>query len=129
MSFVEIQTDKGHDAFLLDEPEMFDTVRGFLNAVARGGWAWHEQSRDQQSAPGTGRHRRDDSGMARACWMSAAATARFWNIWCATKHVDGRGIELSQQNVNACVARGLAVVQGDADTDLAEYPAAGIRLL
>ena len=34
VSFVEIQTDKGHDAFLLDEPEMFDTVRGFLNAVA-----------------------------------------------------------------------------------------------
>ena len=40
-----------------------------------------------------------------------------------TKNVDGRGIELSQQNVNACVARGLAVVQGDADTDLADYPA------
>lgn len=39
-----------------------------------------------------------------------------------TKNVDGRGVELSQQNVNACVARGLAVVQGDADTDLAEYP-------
>lgn len=40
----------------------------------------------------------------------------------ATKEVDGRGIELSQQNVNACVARGLSVVQGDADTDLADYP-------
>jgi len=40
----------------------------------------------------------------------------------ATKKVDGRGLELSQQNVNACVARGLAVIQGDADTDLAEYP-------
>ncbi len=40
-----------------------------------------------------------------------------------TKKVDGRGIELSQQNVNACVARGLAVVQGDADTDLVDYPA------
>jgi methionine biosynthesis protein MetW len=39
-----------------------------------------------------------------------------------TKNVDGRGIEISQQNVNACVARGLAVVQGDADADLAEYP-------
>jgi methionine biosynthesis protein MetW len=39
-----------------------------------------------------------------------------------SKHVDGRGIELSQQNVNACVARGLSVMQGDADTDLAEYP-------
>ena len=40
----------------------------------------------------------------------------------ATKKVDGRGLELSQQNVNACVARGLAVIQGDADTDLVEYP-------
>jgi len=34
VSFVEIQTDRGHDAFLLDEPEMFATVRGFLNSVA-----------------------------------------------------------------------------------------------
>lgn len=40
----------------------------------------------------------------------------------ASKNVDGRGLELSQQNVNACVARGLPVVQGDADTDLADYP-------
>ncbi|MFO1247077.1 MAG: methionine biosynthesis protein MetW [Alphaproteobacteria bacterium] len=39
------------------------------------------------------------------------------------KSVDGRGIEISQANVNACVARGLAVVQGDADTDLVDYPA------
>ena len=41
----------------------------------------------------------------------------------ATKNVDGRGLELSQHNVNACVARGLSVVQGDADTDLGDYPA------
>lgn len=39
-----------------------------------------------------------------------------------TRSIDGRGLELSQQNVNACVARGLAVIQGDADTDLHEYP-------
>jgi methionine biosynthesis protein MetW len=38
------------------------------------------------------------------------------------KSVDGRGLELIQQNVNQCVARGLSVVQGDADTDLTEYP-------
>jgi homoserine O-acetyltransferase len=35
VSFVEIDTDRGHDAFLLDEPEMFATVRGFLNSVAQ----------------------------------------------------------------------------------------------
>ncbi len=39
-----------------------------------------------------------------------------------TKRVEGHGLELAQQNVNTCVARGLAVIQGDADTDLAEYP-------
>jgi len=34
VSFVEIESDKGHDAFLLDEPELFAAVRGFLNAAA-----------------------------------------------------------------------------------------------
>jgi methionine biosynthesis protein MetW len=37
--------------------------------------------------------------------------------------VDARGIELSQRGVNGCVARGLSVIQGDADTDLDSYPA------
>ena len=38
VSFVEIETDRGHDAFLLDEPEMFATIRGFLSSAgeARG---------------------------------------------------------------------------------------------
>ena len=35
VSFVEIQSNKGHDAFLLHEPELFDTIRGFLSAAAR----------------------------------------------------------------------------------------------
>src|SRR5215207_7735456 len=39
-----------------------------------------------------------------------------------TRGVDGRGIELSREGVNESVAKGLAVVQGDADTDLANYP-------
>ena len=34
VSFVEIETDKGHDAFLLDEPELHATLRGFLGAAA-----------------------------------------------------------------------------------------------
>jgi len=39
-----------------------------------------------------------------------------------TKNVDGRGIEIARERVNACVAHGLSVIQGDADRDLAEYP-------
>jgi methionine biosynthesis protein MetW len=38
------------------------------------------------------------------------------------RDVEGRGIELSQAGVNSCVARGLSVIQGDADTDLVHYP-------
>lgn len=38
------------------------------------------------------------------------------------KNVDARGIELSQAGVNLCVARGLSVIQGDADSDLIDYP-------
>jgi len=38
------------------------------------------------------------------------------------KQVDGRGIEVTREKVNACVARGLSVIQGDADRDLDKYP-------
>lgn len=39
-----------------------------------------------------------------------------------TKNTDGRGMELSRERVNACVTRGLSVIQGDADRDLNDYP-------
>ena len=35
VSFAEIETDRGHDAFLLDVPEFFDISRAFLNPQAR----------------------------------------------------------------------------------------------
>ena len=35
VSFAEIVTDKGHDAFLLDEPELFAIVRGFLDGAGK----------------------------------------------------------------------------------------------
>ena len=39
-----------------------------------------------------------------------------------SRSVDGRGVEISRSKVNACVARGLSVIQGDADNDLDDYP-------
>lgn len=35
VSFVEIETDKGHDAFLLELPDLFNTTRGFIDSAAR----------------------------------------------------------------------------------------------
>ncbi len=43
------------------------------------------------------------------------------HLW-QSKGVDGRGLELRQDRVRACVAHGLSVIQGDAETDLADYP-------
>jgi methionine biosynthesis protein MetW len=41
------------------------------------------------------------------------------------RSADARGLELSQSGVNECVAKGLSVIQGDADTDLVDYPTDG----
>src|SRR4051794_4677851 len=35
VGFVEVDSDKGHDAFLLDEPDLFAAVQGFIDAAAR----------------------------------------------------------------------------------------------
>ncbi len=42
-----------------------------------------------------------------------------------TRAVDARGLELDPLNVAECVARGLSVIQGDADTDLGYYTDGG----
>lgn len=39
-----------------------------------------------------------------------------------TRDVDARGLEISMDGVRACVARGLSVIQGDAEQDLKDYP-------
>jgi methionine biosynthesis protein MetW len=63
---------------------------------------------------------------------NVAAGARILDVGCGdgglmaalrdTKGVDARGLEIESANVSAAVAKGLAVVQGDADSDLADYP-------
>ena len=54
--------------------------------------------------------------------MSVAVMARCCNWLAETRGADGRGMEVSRDKVNACVARGLSVIQGDADIDLDDYP-------
>ena len=38
------------------------------------------------------------------------------------KNIRGQGLEINQKRVNKCVAKGLSVIQGDADQDLSLYP-------
>ena len=138
VSFAEIVTDKGHDAFLLDEPELFAIVRGFLEGAARA------RGLPAQATMMLSRLKRDltmaeaarTPGGARVDLLVVADMvehgAKVLDIGCGdgellrllaeTRNVDGRGIELSREGVNEGVAKGLAVIQGDADTDLSDYP-------
>ena len=134
--FVEIETDKGHDAFLLDEPELFATMRGFLDAAAQArGLRGDGMSVAEACAAQTASRRRGHAPASTSCssptWSRPAA--RVLDVGCGdgallrtarrtTRGVDGAASRLSQAGVNDCVARGLSVIQGDADTDLADYP-------
>ena len=145
VSFVEIQSDKGHDSFLLEEPEFFAILRGFLDGCAhrflsRDHNPGHHDTAEQDVAPADAvvsqgfpyklraEHRHD----LRLVAEIIKPGSRVLDVGCAdgflleylarVRDVDGRGLELSQHGVNLAVARGLAVVQGDADTDLADYP-------
>ena len=37
-------------------------------------------------------------------------------------NIDGRGMEIDQKKVQLCLAKGISVIEGDADTDLYDYP-------
>ena len=38
------------------------------------------------------------------------------------KNVDGRGLEIDQDKIRECLAKGISAIQGDADIDLIDYP-------
>jgi len=44
------------------------------------------------------------------------------NLLLNNKNIKGQGLEINQKKVNECVAKGLSVIQGDADKDLSLYP-------
>ncbi len=131
VSFVEIETDKGHDSFLLDEPDFHQAVNGFLDGCAR-------QAGLLESDGGNGRAgheaRRGDIRLdLRLIGDLIEPGARVLDIGCGDgelldylvngKQVDARGMELSLDGVRAAVSRGVPAIQGDANTDLADYRA------
>ncbi len=134
VSFVEIKSNKGHDAFLLHEPELFATIRGFLSAAAnqRGVAVRRGASMNVNVPPHAVRHTETSRVDLLLIAEMVAPGSRVLDIGCGDgtllrllaerRGVDARGIELSQAGVNSCVAQGLAVIQGDADTDLVYYP-------
>lgn len=129
VSFVEIETDKGHDAFLLDEPEFWSVVQGFLEGL-------QTRAGGRKNDAAALKVRRRSSGLRLDLELIAdlikpgssvldigSGDGALLDYLVHEKQVDGRGLELSPEKVSAAVASGLPVIQGDANTDLTNYPA------
>lgn len=127
VSFVEIDSNKGHDAFLLNEPQFHNVLSGFLEGSA--GHLCESAAPSPCRPPLT-------PGDVRVDFQLIAdmvePNARVLDVGCCDgellaflqekKNARGMGIELGADGVRAGVARGLSIVQGDADEDLKDYP-------
>lgn len=124
VSFVEIESDKGHDAFLLDEPEFHRQLAGFIRGC--------EDKLRNASQPATNprlRHAMPDDLRMVIDFVPEGATVldigcgegRLLQTLVETRRVKGFGLEVDQTAVQNAIAKGLPVIQGDANTDLTTY--------
>ena len=136
VSFVEIETDKGHDAFLLDEPQFEAVIRGFINGAAEDRGLVPKRIASPSPTPAsatshqgkTTKVRRDIGLMGNL----VTPNSRVLDIGCGDgallaylrdhRQVAGRGIEIDQGLVREAVSKGLTAIQGDAERDLDHYP-------
>ncbi len=145
VTYCNIKSDYGHDAFLLEVDAMRELIGGFLRNVAE---PYHFGVDDPPSAPPISHH---DSEAALAPEPTSPRSiyegvrvdydmivklvesgSRVLDIGCGTgellaqllesKQVDGVGIELRQGNIISCVRQGISVVQGDIDDGLGYLP-------
>ncbi|MDB5397100.1 MAG: homoserine O-acetyltransferase [Rhodospirillales bacterium] len=130
VSFVEIETDKGHDAFLLDEPELFRIVQGFLDGcaeqygLAQRSSAQHAESKGPKPRRGIRADLKLIADMIRPGSRAldvGSGDGELLEHLVHDKGVDGRGLELDPDGVHLSLAHGMAVIQGDANTDLQAY--------
>lgn len=134
VSFIEIDTDKGHDSFLLNEPGFHEAVRGFLQGCAekRGLIPARPVAADSRIQPEQAKADRDEIRVDLRLIADLIEPGwRVLDIGCGDgelldylvhgKDVDARGLELSVDGVRAAVRRGVPAIQGDANTDLADY--------
>ena len=132
VSFVEIETDKGHDAFLLDEPQFEAMIRGFLDGAAQDRGLLPNlkpKAEATQLEMDVDRSVRVDLNLIAGL---VAPESTVLDIGCGDgallahlrdgRSVKGRGIEIDQGLVRSAVSRGLTAIQGDAERDLEHYP-------
>lgn len=139
VTYCNIQSEYGHDAFLLETRVMKKIVDGFLDHVMHPEKVAQSEGVEVDSEVDLGPtplstesiyegHRVDYDTIVEL----VKEKSRVLDIGCgdgellckliAQKHVDGMGLELAQGTVVSCVRRGISVVQADVDKGLSALP-------
>jgi homoserine O-acetyltransferase len=136
VSFCNIESSYGHDAFLLETEMLGSFISGFLDATHRPGVKNGKSKR--KSSTSTAAYRNDNIQQAHRTRVDyelieslVEPNSTVLDIGCgdgellanltADKNIKGKGIELQQDLVLACVNRGLSSIQHDVERGLESY--------
>ena len=111
VSYSEIETDKGHDSFLLNEPVFLKTLKGFITLCMKNLKMKQEFKVIADLLPKNTRVL--DVGCGDGSLMK---------FLIKEKNIETRGLELDQNNVQECIYKGLTVIHGNAETELYQFP-------
>lgn len=122
-SFVDIESDKGHDAFLLDEPIFHAQLSGFIKGCEESRTrAFHGMKTRIASAREDFRTIESFVPMGAHVLEVGCGNGALLEYLVGMRGIAPSGLELQREAVEAAIARGLPVIQGDAEKDLATYP-------
>ncbi len=133
VSFCNIHSSYGHDAFLLENETLGAFVDCFLAATARPNWVEIEGVCCHQHVSSAGRH--EQAQRARVDYQLVESLiepdATVLDVGCGDgellarlrhdKQIDGRGIEREQDLVLGCVCKRLSIIQYDIERGLGSY--------
>jgi homoserine O-acetyltransferase len=134
VAFCELNSNYGHDAFLLESKEQSEMIVGFLDSVHR-----EIQMGEHPEAKTAARAAASDAKASISARQDYAMIAelvepgsRVLDLGCGEgellawlrehKQVSARGVEIDPNKVRQAIARGVSAYQGDIDHGLADYP-------